>query len=287
MINQITLAPKINVRAIAETDNNHLRQVAERWWRVHLSVQLETLSEKIGLLAEDAVGVRGFFIIAPQPSGLAKIVAAGLRDSWNVSPYFELLLPKLESLPQMKNLTAMMYVGVSDWLVKPLQEHGFQNRAWVITLERKVFSLPLPVQTVAHLRTAYQEDLADILVLDNLAFNQLWHKMELDFDKCFISCSPHLVSVAELNGQIVGYIWSETYHHHVHLNRLAVHPTYQGQGIGSQLLHQAIEQALATGATRLTLNTPEENYRSCALYRRFGFEYTKQRMPVLWKEIRN
>ncbi len=85
---------------------------------------------------------------------------------------------------------------------------------------------------------------------------------------------------------MVAYEWCEIYKEHAHLTRLAVHPDYQGQGIGAQLLYQAITDALAAGANLMTLNTQENNRRSRALYERFGFVDTRQRIPVLWKDLR-
>jgi ribosomal protein S18 acetylase RimI-like enzyme len=92
--------------------------------------------------------------------------------------------------------------------------------------------------------------------------------------------------VALVDNQIIAYEWCERHGQHAHLTRLAVHPDYQGRGIGAQLLYQAITDALARGANIITLNTQEHNYRSRALYERFGFVDTKKRMPVLWKDLR-
>jgi ribosomal-protein-alanine N-acetyltransferase len=75
------------------------------------------------------------------------------------------------------------------------------------------------------------------------------------------------------------------YGRQAHLTRLAVHPDYQGQGLGAQLLYRAITDALGRGCSLITLNTQENNYRSQALYQRFGFVYTRQRIPVLWKTL--
>ena len=66
---------------------------------------------------------------------------------------------------------------------------------------------------------------------------------------------------------------------------LGVHPDYQGHGIGAQLLYQAIIDTLTRGVNLITLNTQENNYRSHALYKRFGFVQTDQRMPVLCKGL--
>ncbi len=282
----------MNTRPIVTTDIALLRRMAEQWWRLHLSVPLESLPTKLGVLAEDAVGMRGFLLIDPQANGIGLIVAAGLRDSWGVAPYLKALLPHLETLPAVQNLTALLYVGDADWLVEPLQNKGFQTQAWVMTLERKT-TFPLDFVGLRNqhglLRPATPTDLAKVVALDRLAFDQLWHKIDLDFAGCINEADPttgaaHLVNVAELDGQIIGYVWCEMYDYHAHFNRLAVHPAHQGQGIGSQLLAESLNQAIVLGATRLTLNTQEENYRSRALYRRFGFEYTQRHIPVLWKK---
>ena len=91
--------------------------------------------------------------------------------------------------------------------------------------------------------------------------------------------------VAILDDRLVAYEWCDIYQRHAHLTRLAVHPDYQGRGIGGQLLYRAITDALEAGADQITLNTMESNQRSRALYERFGFVDTKQRLPVLWKDL--
>src|SRR6185295_4662645 len=112
----------------------------------------------------------------------------------------------------------------------------------------------------------------------------IWRKSVGNFNEALASADSF--AVAELGGQIVGYEWYERYHKHAHLTRLAVHPAYQSRGIGTQLLHAAITDALANGVNMITLNTQEDNNRSRALYERFGFVYTQQRMPVLWKNLK-
>ena len=91
--------------------------------------------------------------------------------------------------------------------------------------------------------------------------------------------------MAVVDNRIVAFEWTELYEQHAHLTRLAVHPDYQGQGIGRQLLYQAIVDALNAGADLITLNTQETNQRSLALYKRFGFIDTGLRMPVLYKSL--
>ncbi len=276
------------VRPIVAADAPLLLRLLEDAWRVHVRIAWGSLKRRIrsmrGVLAEDRAGVRGFMLIEAQPPQTALIIAAGLRDTWGVQPYLKLLLPELERVAIVNNLVALACVGYENWLVDNLQEFGFATQEWILTFER-AGNGPLPTASAetARVRSAHRNDLSSLLTLDVLAFDNFWRKSAGYFSEALAHAGSF--TVAELAGQIVGYEWCEIYHQHAHLTRLAVHPGYQGRGIGSQLLRRAISDVLATGVNLITLNTQETNYRSQALYLRFGFHSTKQRIPVLWKKI--
>jgi ribosomal-protein-alanine N-acetyltransferase len=275
------------VRAITQSDLRSIMRLVDTAWRVHIRVPPMELSAKIrvmpGFLAEDGAGLRGFIVMEPQRPHVALIIAAGLRDTWSVRPYLDLLLPEIERVVWAEGLTALAHIGNVAWLVDDLQARGFGIREWIMAFERHSNEPPPFTPTPALIRSAHSRDLPALLVLDNLAFNHIWRKSAGNFNEALASADSF--AVAELAGNIVGYTWYERYNRHAHLTRLAVHPAYQGQGIGAQLLHTAIAAAQANGVDMITLNTQETNTRSQSLYKRFGFAYTKQRMPVLWKEL--
>jgi ribosomal-protein-alanine N-acetyltransferase len=66
------------------------------------------------------------------------------------------------------------------------------------------------------------------------------------------------------------------YGREAHLTRIAVHPDWQGQGVGKRLLAAAVQTAQSHSARSLTLNTQVSNRRSQRLYRAFGFAPTGQ-----------
>ena len=55
------------------------------------------------------------------------------------------------------------------------------------------------------------------------------------------------------------------------LEDLIVHPVWRGQGVGRQLLDQAIGEAKAAGCLRVTLLTDQTNEAAMKFYRRAGF----------------
>lgn len=277
------------VRPLEPNDVRRLLCLIETAWRVHLRLAPTDLRRKIdvlpGLLAEDRVGLRGFMMLEPIRPETGLIVAAGLRDTWSVGAYLDLLLPKLEELTFNNKLSSLVYVGNAVWLVDELRARGFETREWIVALERiGEQPPPQPQPMPAQIRTAHTSDLPALLALDKQAFGRVWHKSAGNFNEALATAISFAVAVTD--DQLVAYEWCEMYNKHAHLTRLAVHPNYQGRGIGAQLLYQAITDALTAGAEIITLNTQENNHRSLALYRRFGFVDTQQRIPVLWKTLK-
>jgi ribosomal protein S18 acetylase RimI-like enzyme len=273
------------VRSITEADAEDILRLIDSARRVHMRIPSDSLKAKIktapGLLAEDRVGLRGFILIESQHSDTALVVAAALRDTWGMRPYLDSLLPEIERTAQAKGLSKLVHIGYDDWLIDSLRERGFETSEWIVNFERFGTWPKAIVSMPAVMRTAHLSDLPAILDLDALTFNQLWRKSAGNFSEALARAVSFVV--AEMDGQIVGYEWCEIYRKHAHLARLAVHPNYQGHGIGAQLLYQAIVDTLTRGVTLITLNTQEDNHRSHALYKRFGFVQTEQRVPVLCK----
>jgi len=276
------------VRPIEMSDRHNLLRLLDTAWRVHLRISPTELHTKIesvpSYLAEDRVGLRGFIMVEPVQPEVGLVVAASLRDTWSVKPYLDLLLPKIEQASLNQNLQTLVYIGNAPWMVDELRARGFATQEWIMGFERQGTDPPTrPKTRPAQMRTAHFNDLPALLVLDKLAFNRLWHKSMGNFSQALARAASFAVAI--IDDKIVAYEWCELYGDHAHLTRLAVHPNYQGRGIGAQLLYQAITDALTAGANLITLNTQENNRRSRALYRRFGFVDTHQRMPVLWKKI--
>ncbi len=276
------------VRAIERADTRAILHMVDQVWRVHIRLSPLELSAKIqampGFLAEDTVGLRGFIMVELQPPHAALIMAAGLRDTWNVKAYLDLLLPRIERVAAAEDLEALVHIGNGAWLTGGLLLKGFETREWIISYERNGLEPPPAAPAAVGVRLAHYNDLGPIMLLDTLAFNHLWRKSMGNIQEALANADFFVV--AELNGQIVGYAWCEIYRQHAHLTRLAVHPHHQGLGIGAHLLRKAIVDTQERGVNLITLNTQETNHRSRALYERFGFVYTRQRLPVLFKALK-
>lgn len=86
--------------------------------------------------------------------------------------------------------------------------------------------------------------------------------------------AQHQVWVVEDEGEIVGGLVLIPKDDHVLLDNIAVHPDYQGKGIGRALLELADAEALRQGYAELRLYTHEKMTENIALYSRIGWEET-------------
>jgi len=92
-----------------------------------------------------------------------------------------------------------------------------------------------------------------------------------------VRCRPEDVLVAEVDGEVAGYIRTlpgmppGVGDHVAHINGFAVAPGRQRQGIGRALLDRAIASARARRARRVTLRVLGTNHAARGLYESAGF----------------
>ena len=95
--------------------------------------------------------------------------------------------------------------------------------------------------------------------------------------------------LARCDGEIVGYFSLGWFGDTAFLARLAVKPSWQGQGIGRALLVQGVQLAQQAGMRRMLLGTQASNLRALQLYRRTGFRETGQCSNMFvrhfWNEV--
>jgi [ribosomal protein S18]-alanine N-acetyltransferase len=89
-----------------------------------------------------------------------------------------------------------------------------------------------------------------------------------------------IATVAEKDGLLVGYQISTANHSGGHLARLAVHPGYQGKGVGYTILRDLLAQFERRGARHVTVNTQDDNTASISLYEKAGFIATGENYQV-------
>ncbi len=90
-----------------------------------------------------------------------------------------------------------------------------------------------------------------------------------DYEQVVAECK---VFVAEYEKQVVGVLVLRRAAEGFLLENIAVHPMYQGEGIGSQLLKLAESEAKVEGFESIYLYTNEKMTENRALYERIGYK---------------
>ena len=147
------------------------------------------------------------------------------------------------------------------------------------------------------------------LVLDQLCFGGLWtlegYQRELDSPNSELLVlqkkqksqnqlgEPNtLKSSVEADPLLgLGCFWAIV--DEAHITIVAVHPNYQGQGLGQALLYALLEKARQRGMERATLEVRASNQPALLLYEKFGFreagrrrryyEETGEDALILWR----
>lgn len=124
-----------------------------------------------------------------------------------------------------------------------------------------------------------EEDLPAVLEIDRLSFPLPWSERTYRFELKDNQAARLKVAEVFENGRmrIIGYVGFWFIIDEAHISTLAVHPSYRGQGIGEQLLSDALMDATLRGALVATLEVRISNDAALNLYRKFGFEVIGER----------
>jgi ribosomal-protein-alanine N-acetyltransferase len=116
------------------------------------------------------------------------------------------------------------------------------------------------------------ENLDDLLGIDAAAFPPFWRFNQSGLEEA-IRATSRSTTLMILGGEgtpiayaVVGFGSAIAY-----LQRVAVHPEWQGHGMGRSLIRVAARKARASGARVLLLNTQLDNAAALALYDTEGF----------------
>lgn len=187
---------------------------------------------------------------------------------------WEDMLPELHAL----GVGRVSVLIARSWIKSHLRDLQFRFAEDVITLQRSSQGLPDPPETAVQVRGLYPDDLKRVTEVDQAAFSPPWQMTIEEIREA--QRVAQFCTVAEHEGQILGFQISTFYQGNAHLARLAVDPQCQGQGVGSALLYHMLRRCQQQRMIHITVNTQAGNLRSQRLYRRFGFLRNSYDLPV-------
>jgi ribosomal-protein-alanine N-acetyltransferase len=114
-----------------------------------------------------------------------------------------------------------------------------------------------------------QGDLGAVLQIEALSFTTAWPPNAFANEIRDNKLAHYFVG--RLDGKVVAYggIWVILEDSHV--TTIAVHPEYRGLKLGEEMLMRLLDEAIAQGASWITLEVRESNDVAQKLYRKYGF----------------
>jgi ribosomal protein S18 acetylase RimI-like enzyme len=229
-------------------------------------------------LAWQGERLEGVMAVSHPLNGTSWLRVAALHDYAPahsvMAALWESLLPELRALA----IRSVSVLITRNWISGYLRELEFGFVENVVTLERSGTLLPNLPDAAVTIRPVQPDDIQRITQIDQLAFPPPWQMSLDDIQQAYRIAA--VSTVAERNRAVVGYQLSTLYRDGAHLARLAVDPTCESQGIGSQLVLEVIQRFLRRRISSITVNTQASNLRSQHLYQRFSFRRNGYDLPV-------
>jgi ribosomal protein S18 acetylase RimI-like enzyme len=164
----------------------------------------------------------------------------------------------------------------------PFLEAGFGPGERLHLLVHPLDELPVPVLTGrVHIQRGRRRDVDALLAVDTAAFSGMWRLDRTGVDDALNATPSVHLRVARDTRGTVGYAICGRAGHRGYVQRLAVHPRAQGQGVGGTLLLDGLRWLRRWGARDALVNTQEGNDRSLRLYQRVGFVLQSEGLTVL------
>jgi ribosomal protein S18 acetylase RimI-like enzyme len=164
----------------------------------------------------------------------------------------------------------------------PLVDVGFAVRGRLHLLVHDLTELPRPSGLTRRSRTSERDE---ILAVDAAGFDEFWRFDDVGLHEAVHATPRSHLRVAAPDSRIIGYALFGRAAKDGYVQRLAVEPSAQGQGVGQALLVDGMHWLRDRGATRALVNTQEGNERALDLYLRSGFQRLPVGLCVLGREL--
>lgn len=126
---------------------------------------------------------------------------------------------------------------------------------------KKLLNLEITTMTIDHIN--------DVMTIEELCFTTPWSKAALIEEVKSNRLARYIVAVS--SGKVIGYAGFWKIIDEGHITNIAVHPEFQGAGVGNCLMYNLLELARRENIKKLTLEVRAGNAKARNLYRKHGF----------------
>ncbi len=165
-----------------------------------------------------------------------------------------------------------------------LAADGFAEHESLHLLRHDLTDLPSRPHRSRGLRRGTRRDIDAILDVDHQTFEPFW-RLDRDGLREAINATPVSRLRVVRDPGVVGYAVTGRAGNQGYLQRLAVHPSRQGRGLGIDLVADALHWLHRRQVATCWVNTQEANGAALALYRKIGFRDAAHQLTVLRRDL--
>ncbi len=276
---------KLIVREAYEEDRQNLANLIHFGTYVHRHLDWRTPLDWVGnepyVIAQERDELIAALACPPDPPNIAWIRLFAVYNNDMAAELWEMLWELARSqLAQFSGLLTVAAMPLHGWFRNLLEKSDFTSPHKVVVLSwsRDHHASNKKADNWNFIRPMVYDDLAEVEKIDQAAFGGVWQNSQSCLEIAFRQSA--VATVADAEGIIVGYQISTATQMGGHLARLAVHPAYQGRGIGYALVRDMLSQFERRGAHHVTVNTQHDNLVSLSLYQKAGFKRTGEEYPL-------
>ena len=203
-------------------------------------------------------------------------------------------LPSAEFIRRcLRTLVRQGYARVVTGALSPSEQSAFRAVGFTVSehlhlLSHDLRRIPDVDAPDGLLRRCSRRDRESILDLDRLAFDPFWRLDDAGLDEA-VGATPHTRFRVAVDHQahdlVIGYAITGRAGRRGYLQRLAVHPDLQRNGLGTSLVADALRWLRRWRADRAMVNTQLANDAALSLYERVGFRRESSGLSVLAREL--
>ncbi|MBN1536817.1 MAG: GNAT family N-acetyltransferase [Anaerolineales bacterium] len=273
-----------HVRAATVEDRQDLANLIHFETHVQRHLEWRSALDWLGASPYNVLEKNGKLVAAlacpPEPPQVSWIRLFAVSS--NVSPEnaWKALWSTIEDEMKHSGVQRIVSIPLYNWFRNLLENGDFTliEKVLVLAWSSGTVLPPEQLSTSINIRFMNKEDLDSIEAVDQAAFTPIWQTPRFTLEGAFTQAA--IATVVEIADEIVGYQISTTTSRGGHLARLAVHPEFQGQGIGYALVRDVLLRFIERGAQSVTVNTQKNNLSSLAIYKKAGFLMTGEDYPV-------
>lgn len=189
-------------------------------------------------------------------------------------------------------LSRLGYTKVRTGAVSVLRVSPYESLRFAVVQELSLLHLELSqkrelLRAETPLRKPRPGEFFDLAKVDRRAFPERWGLDAAGIEEAAMATPRHRLRVASAgrSSAAVGYAVTGRAGRLAFLQRLAVDPEAQGQGIGGTLVLDSVHWARRWRCTTMAVNTQKENEPALGLYHRAGFVAHPHGLVVLERTL--